>query len=80
MILPRSFDRGLIEAMPRKRPLRQRSYFRDPLIAASLKRARGVAGSLAGLLGLPRSFDRGLIEADPSKPPKTGHGATSAIL
>ena len=63
--LPRSIDRGLIEAcFARSVFPRAGDPFRDLLIAASLKLrdARFEGRSLRG--ALPRSIDRGLIEAD----------------
>ena len=65
---PRPVGRGLIEAISRGRPARRRDYFRDQLIAASLKLANGDPGE-AEYFEFPRSIDRGLIEAATTSDP-----------
>ena len=61
--LPRSIDRGLIEAGPLGDRVSDRvSAFRDQLIAASLK-LDVQAVQVGEAVTLPRSIDRGLIEA-----------------
>ena len=63
MRFPRSIDRGLIEAdLKMKMKMKGLGYFRDQLIAASLKLFRPLAAYIAKR-PFPRSIDRGLIEA-----------------
>src|SRR5437868_3229618 len=60
---PRSYDRGLIEAIwPIKGADWAATHFRDHMIAASLKHPKPRLPRPA-FSAFPRSYDRGLIEA-----------------